>query len=102
MRQFDVLENPNPASRRHAPFVAVLQSHHLDPLDTIVLAPLVRDVARSVSLIDVPLEFRGEPLVRVVAELAGVRREGLGRVLGSIGEHEDAFRRSLDRLLTGF
>ena len=38
MRQFDVLRNPNPATAEHSPFLVVLQSHHLDPLDTVFLA----------------------------------------------------------------
>lgn len=88
MRQFDVLENPNPASRHYAPYVAVLQSHHLDPLDTVVLVPLVNDSQRVVSSVDLPLEFRGERLVLVVAELAGAPRRGLGRTIGSVEVHE--------------
>ena len=102
MRQFDVLTNPNGETRGYAPFVVVLQSHHLDPLNTVLLAPLVNDIERPVSSVDIPLEFQGDRLVLVVAEMAGIPREGLGRSLGSIAEHEDAIRRAFDRLVTGF
>ncbi len=102
MRQFDVLPNPNAASRKYAPFVAVLQSHHLDPIDTVVLAPLVNDAERPISSLEIPVMIGGEPLVLVIAELAGVRREGLGKPVGSLRAWEDEIRRAFDRLLTGF
>lgn len=102
MRQFDVLENPNTATRGYAPFVAVLQSHHLDPLDTVLLAPLVNDAERAVSSVDIPIEFRGRKLVLVLAEMAGLPRRGLGPALGSLAEHEDAIRRAIERVFTGF
>jgi toxin CcdB len=102
LRQFDVLPNPNVASRRYAPFVAVLQSHHLDPIDTVVLAPLVNDAERPVSSLEISVNLSGEPLVLVIAELAGVRREGLGKPVGSLRPWEDEIRRAFERLLTGF
>lgn len=102
MRQFDVLENPNPASRHYAPYVVVLQSHHLDPLDTILLAPLVNDATRVVSSVDIRVEFAGQPFVLAVAEMAGISRRGLGRTLGSASTAEDEIRRAVERLLSGF
>jgi len=102
LRQFDVLENPNVGSRAYAPYVVVLQSHHLDPLRTVLLAPLVNDAQRTVSSVDIAIEFRGKELVLVVAEVAGVKREPFGRVLGSVRDHEEPIRRALERLLTGF
>jgi toxin CcdB len=102
VRQFDVLQNPNEASRRYAPFVAVLQSHHLDPIDTVLLAPLVNDALRTLNSVDLPVELDGQHLVLVVAEVAGVPRQGLGPVVGSVASYEDEIRRSLERLLTGF
>jgi hypothetical protein len=102
LRQFDVLENPNISSRGYAPYVVALQSHHLDPLDTVLLAPLVNDARRSVSSVDITVQFRGHSLVLVIAEVAGVPKSGLGRTLGSLADREDEIRRSFERLLTGF
>ena len=82
--------------------MVVLQSHHLDPLDTVLLAPLVNDAERPVTAVDIPIDLKGRRLVLVVAELAGVPRQNLGRPLGSLVGHEDAIRRAFDRLLTGF
>jgi hypothetical protein len=102
LRQFDVLQNPNLATRQYSPFVVVLQSHHLDPLDTIFLAPLVIDAERRMSSLDIAIEFQGRDLVLAIAEAAGVPRQGLGRALGSVSAHEENIRRAFDRLMTGF
>ena len=102
MRQFEVVENPNPDTRRHSPFLVILQSHHLDPLETIFLAPLISDSTRPVSPLDIPVEFRGQQLVMAIGEAAGVPRSGFGRAIGSLAEHEDAIRRAFERLLGGF
>jgi hypothetical protein len=102
VRQFEVLANPNPATVDHSPFLVVLQSHHLDPLDTVFLAPLIRDAKRAVTSLDIEVEFRGQRLFLAVAEAAGVPRTGFGRALGSVIEHEDAIRRAFERLLGGF
>jgi hypothetical protein len=55
-----------------------------------------------VSSVDIPLEFEGERLVLVVAELAGVARRVAGRTIGSVEAHEYEIRRAFERLLTGF
>jgi hypothetical protein len=102
VRQFDVVENPNPETRRHSPFLVVLQSHHLDPLDTIFLAPLINDSVRPVSPLDIAVEFQGQHLVLAIGEAAGVPRSGFGRGIAPMAEHEDAIRRAFERLLGGF
>lgn len=80
----------------------MLQSHHLDLLDTVFVAPLVRDVRRSLTLLDLPVEVGGEQLAIVIAEAAGVPRQGFGRALTSLADREDEIRRAFERLLTGF
>jgi hypothetical protein len=102
VRQFDVLANPDPNTGRHSPFLVVVQSHHLDPLDTIFLTPAIRDAKRPVTSLDIEIEFNGERLILAVAESAGVPKAGYGRVVGSVIEQEDAIRRAFDGLLGGF
>jgi len=99
MRQFDVFTNPSVESRDFAPFVVALQSHHL-PLDSTVVAPIVTDSA-GFSL-DLPVEIGGRWLHIAMAELANVPTRSLGRALTNLAAHEDAIRRGLDRLFTGF
>ena len=102
MRQFDVVDNPSEHSRGHAPYFVVLQSHYLTTLDSVVVAPVVRDATRAVSTLDLPLEVDGEALVLSVGELFSIERALLKAAHGSVAEHEDAIRRALDRVFTGF
>jgi toxin CcdB len=102
VRQFDVLANPDPDTGRYSPFLVVVQSHHLDPLNTIFLTPAIRDANRPMTSLDIEIEFNGERLILAVAESAGVLKAGYGRVVGSVAEHEDAIRRAFERLLGGF
>lgn len=102
MRQFDVIENPNEASRGYAPYVVILQSHHLAPLDTVFVAPLVRDRQLEVSALDVRVELSGEPFILALTEAASIRRWGAPRTRGAVGQYEDAIRRAFERLMTGF
>ena len=102
MRQFAVVENPDASTRSYSPWLVVLQSHHLDPLETIFLAPLISDSARALSPVDIPIEFEGQQLVIAIGEAAGVPKTGYSRVVGSLAEYEDTIRRAFERLLGGF
>lgn len=101
MRQFDVFQNPSSALRDIVPYLVVLQSHHLKPVDSIVVAPLFRN-ERPLSELDIPLTFRDEGLVLLVSEIGSVDRASLRKPIGDLTAHEDAIRRALDRLFTGF
>lgn len=102
MRQFDLYQNPSIASQGYAPYLVVLQSHHLEALDSVVLAPVIRDAERPLSPIDVEVEIEGERLILAISELASVHRSMLKGRAGSGQAYEDAIRRALDRLFTGF
>lgn len=102
MRQFDVYPNPSSAARAFAPFVVVLQSHHLRGVDTVVVAPLVNDAQPELTALDVPVEFNGVELAAAIAEIGSVERSALRRRAGDLAAYEDAIRRALDRLFTGF
>lgn len=102
MRQFDVLVNPARGEHAWAPYMVVLQSHHLEPLETTVVAPLIDDVARPATGVDVPVAFDGRNLVLAVGELRGSALAGGRRPVGSLADREDDIRRALDRLFTGF
>lgn len=102
MRQFDVVENPSAKSRDYAPYFAVLQSHYLEPLDSVIVAPIVRDVVRALSVLDVPVVIEGEPLVVTVGELFAMEREQLKSIRGSLADQEEQIRRAIERAFTGF
>ena len=102
MRQFDVVENPSKLSRQHAPYFVVLQSHYLAPLDSVLVAPIVRDAARAISVLDVEVELDGEQLVLTIGELFSIDRGLLKSARASLMDQEDAIRRAISRAFTGF
>lgn len=102
MRQFDVLVNPARSEHPWAPYMVVLQSHHLEQLETTVVAPLIDDTERPVTGVDLPGTFNGRNLVLAVAELRGSALEGRRRALGSLADREDDIRRVLEKLFSGF
>lgn len=103
IRQFDLFANPSPRSRDEAPYVVVLQSHHAGDLPTIVVAPVYRrETFEVLTKLSVAVESRGHSLVVSIPELVAINIALLHRRSGSLAEHEDAIRRALDRLFTGF
>lgn len=103
MRQFDVVANPSPTTSAQAPYLVILQSHLLDPLGTRIVAPLLRqEVIASDDTVALGIEFQRERLTLAIALLANIEAKRLGKPLGSLAAHEDAIRRALDRLFTGF
>ncbi len=102
MRQFDVFRNPSAASASFAPFIVLLQSHHLLVVETLIVAPLILPDGKPVSLLDIPILFQEQPLFIAMAELANIPQGRLGPSLGNLADSEYAIRRALDRLFTGF
>lgn len=102
MRQFDVVENPSERSRRFAPYFLVLQSHYLETLNSVIVAPIVRDATRAISVLDVAITFEDEALILTIGELFSTERELLKTVRGSLAGNEEQIRRALDRAFTGF
>ena len=102
MRQFDLYENPIPTKRAAVPFVVVLSSHHATGLTEVMVAPVLRGRTVAVSAFEIPLERDGDVLLISVTGMTAVRQTDLRRRAGSVVEHEDAIRRALDRLFTGF
>jgi hypothetical protein len=102
VRQFDVYQNPSPSTRTYAPYIVVLSSHLLWQTSVAVVAPLVRNRSTPIQELEVHLNFQDEPLVLSLVALAGIETSLLKQRVGSLGEDEDAIRRGLDRLFTGF
>ncbi len=102
MRQFDAYQNPSPQARRIAPYLIVLSSHHLRGLSEVVVAPAVNDATRLASELEIAVDIDDEALTLLVSELFSLTAATLRRRVGSLIHHEDAIRRALDRLFTGF
>lgn len=103
IRQFDVLANPSARSRAVIPFIVALQSHFLEEMPTVLVAPLVRIPPDAVyTRVALPVTFQDEDLMLSLAEMAAVSKASLSAPVGNLASHEDAIRRALDRLFTGF
>lgn len=102
MRQFDLYENPVSAMRKAVPFVVVLSSHFATGLTEAIVAPVLKGRTTHVSAFEIPLERDDDVLLISVTGMIAIRHTDLRRRIGSAAEHEDAIRRALDRLFTGF
>lgn len=100
-RQFDVFATPS--GGRGAPMLVVLQSHLLSGLETVLVAPLIdRQELSDDHEVFIAISVEGSEYVLNLAQIASLAEKRLGRRLQSVAEHEDAIRRGLDRLFTGF
>lgn len=103
MRQFEIYLNPFERTRRFAPYVVNMQSHLLEALPTVLVAPVYRVVERpAYSNVSVMIRFQGQELIVSLAEIAPMDSQRLQRPLGVLTEHESELRRALDRVFTGF
>ncbi|HEX5776181.1 MAG TPA: CcdB family protein [Caulobacteraceae bacterium] len=103
IRQFDVVQNPEPSMRDKAPYLVVLQSHFLDALTTVIVAPLIPShIVQTDGAISLPVAFNGQDLTLDVGLLANIDRRRLRRAVGNLSEHDYAISRAIDRLFTGF
>ena len=103
MAQFDVHRNPNPETNGIYPFLVALQHDLLGPLETTVVAPMVRDVDPSspITRLNPTFVVEGETVFLSVQEMAGVSRAALGDVVGSVASRRDEIIAALDLLFTG-
>jgi toxin CcdB len=102
VRQFDLYENPISTMRGAVPFVIVLSSHHAPGLVEAIVAPVLRGRAIPIGAFEIPFDRDDEALLISVTGMTAIRQADLRRRIASAAEHEDAIRRTLDRLFTGF
>ena len=68
-----------------------------------VVAPLLRGQDRlAYTEVSVRIQFSDQDLLLSLAELVVVEGRSLTRLRGDVRFHEDAIRRALDRVFTGF
>jgi toxin CcdB len=101
--QFDVYANPNPAARKHAPFVIDLQSDHLDRIATRLCAPLkpLKFAERTIDGLMPEVGVGGKTYRVYFQELAAVPAHMLGSPKDSLAEQRHRFVAAIDLLVTG-
>ena len=103
IRQFEVFPNPSSRSRKVIPFVVALQSHFLEALDTVIVAPLMRYPSDAkANEVMVEIELSDERLMLDLSSLANIERTLLKTARGDLLRHEYDICRALERLFTGF
>lgn len=103
MAQYDVYENPNPASRKSIPYLLDVQTDLLDNLATRVVVPLVAPATMPTPGRHLnPAVSIGETMFLMsTAEIAGVSAKNLGKKVCSIKEYRNDIVAALDFLITG-
>jgi toxin CcdB len=104
MAQFDVYQNPNPASRKARPFVVVLQSDFTSQTDTVIVAPLAAKEAfhGGARWLHPKVTVGGREFVTASHELAALPRRLLGKTVANLASQRHDFDRAIDVLFTGF
>jgi toxin CcdB len=103
MAQFDVYENPNPASRKNIPFLLDVQTDLLDNLATRVVVPLVTSAAMPIPgrHLNPAFSVGKTGVIMSTAEIAGVSVKSLGKKVCSIKQYRNEIVAALDFLITG-
>lgn len=104
MAQWTLHRNPNAATRKDIPYLLDVQSDLLSALGTRVVVPLfTRKAAPTGTLTRLTPELRikGERLVLMTPQLAGVRAKDMGEAIGDLSAHRSEFIGALDLLFTG-
>ncbi len=104
MAQFDVYPNPNPSTVKNIPYLLDVQSNLLDHLITRVVVPLARPEVignKSARYLNPVFEIRGEKLVMLTPEMAGVSAKHLGQTVASLRERHAEIIRAVDVVFSG-
>jgi toxin CcdB len=100
--QFDVHSNVFADSDVDPPLLVNLQSDHLGNLRTAIVAPMwPTDDGRPAPPVRVAVRFERRNYWLAVNELAFVRVNSLGPIMGNIASERDRIIRGLDLLFTG-
>ncbi|KXB09075.1 plasmid maintenance protein CcdB [candidate division MSBL1 archaeon SCGC-AAA385M11] len=104
MAQFDVYENPNPATNEEIPYLLDVQSDLLDLLSTRVVVPLVVTISAGQPIKQLTPKFtvNETSVLMSTAELAGIPIQSIGERIGTLKDKRDEIIAALDFLFTGF
>ena len=103
MQQFDIVENASSGSKRHVPYLLVLQAPLFDELTTRVVAPLIpaKAFGKPLAHLTPIISVADESFVVSMAEIAGVPLAALGPKVDSVSDSRLEIISALDFLFTG-
>ena len=102
MRQFDVCPNPSPNSRRYAPYLVILQSHLLEAMPTVIVAPMLAGEGRTpYKPVSAVVRFQDQEFIVSAAEMTAIDPQNLNAI-GTLLDFEFEIRRAIDGVFTGF
>jgi toxin CcdB len=104
MAQFDVYQNPNPASKKHTPYLLDVQNDLFDALTTRVVVPLLSDksMRAPATKLNPALNINGKVVYMSTAEIAGVPQSAIGKYVCSLSVKRSEIINALDFLISGF
>lgn len=103
MPQFDLYRNPNPRSRKWAPYVVDLQHDMLDALATRIMAPLVvcePSGEPTMRRLNPVVSVDGQNYFLSTSEMASVPIRELSEVAGNLLSYRQALMSAIDLLFT--
>jgi toxin CcdB len=101
-RQFDIVENLNPATRSQYPYIVILQHDRMAFIRSVVAAPLVEwNSALANSRIHPSIAISGRRYVALIEQLAAVSPSVLGQHVGTVEPQRYEMIAALDLLFTG-
>ncbi len=101
-RQYDICKNPDRTSRQRVPYLIVLQSDILSPMNTVIVAPVsLERPANSLAKLNPALIIEGKRYRVSMLEMAGIPRNRLGEVVANAESQHTNFVAAIDFLFTG-
>lgn len=104
MAQFFAYKNPNPATRKHYPYLLDIQSELLSELSTTVVIPLVpvkTAATMRLSRLNPTLDINGESCIAMTQELAGIERQHLGAEACDLSHYRAEIIAAVDFMFAG-
>ena len=101
MAQFDIYDNPNPATRIQYPYLIDIQHPLHERLATRFIVPLSHHVQRLKGLMPT-ITFRSKEYSALITEATVMAKADLGTAIGNAGKHRTEIIDAMDLLINGF
>ncbi len=104
MAQFTLCHNPNKQTKKEFPYLLDVQTHLLRDLKTRVVIPVSKLSslsAKPISNLCPVIEIKGEKLVLMSQQMAGISISKIGKPIAELGHYRSEIISAIDFLITG-